>query len=121
MVIGLDLDDTITRHPAFFACIATALRAAGHRVVVITHRADPSDARRTLETLGVPHDGLHCQSRADRDRHGLAWKALVCRELGVDVMFEDCPETVRHIGPGTVCFVPFDPDWHRLEARSPGD
>ncbi|MBL8990935.1 MAG: HAD family hydrolase [Phycisphaerae bacterium] len=120
MVIGLDLDDTITRHPAFFACIASALRAAGHRVLVVTHREDPNDALRTLNDLGVAHDAVICPRPGDRARHGLAWKAAVCREQGVSVMFEDCPETVRNIGPETVCFVPFDPDWHRLEPRVPG-
>jgi len=31
MVIGFDIDDTITRHPPFFAVVTHALRAAGHR------------------------------------------------------------------------------------------
>ena len=40
MVIGLDIDGTITRHPEFFAFISQALVQGGHRLVVITFRKD---------------------------------------------------------------------------------
>jgi len=40
MNVGLDIDGTITEHPAFFALLSTAFRAAGHRVLIFTYR-DP--------------------------------------------------------------------------------
>ena len=36
MVIGIDIDDTITRNPQFFAILSSAFVKAGHRVIIIT-------------------------------------------------------------------------------------
>jgi len=40
MNVALDIDGTISENPRFFALLASALRAGGHRVVILTYR-DP--------------------------------------------------------------------------------
>lgn len=42
MIIAFDIDDTITRHPPFFAVLSRALVEAGHQVLIITFRDDPT-------------------------------------------------------------------------------
>ena len=103
MHIGIDIDGTITRHPAFFAFLARTLRESGHRVTIVTYRHDPLGAAADLAAMGVPYDALvHWDSGAtdpvDFDR----WKGDVCARLGIELFFEDRPETVNHLPPGTV-------------------
>ncbi len=38
MKAALDIDGTITERPEFFAVLSRALRAAGHRVLILTYR-----------------------------------------------------------------------------------
>ena len=40
MKVALDIDDTITRCPDFFAFLSKALKDAGHHVYVVSYRAD---------------------------------------------------------------------------------
>lgn len=58
MVIGLDIDGTITRHPNFFAFISQALVQGGHQVVVITFREDRKSAADDLAVWGVAYSEL---------------------------------------------------------------
>ncbi|MFI4862337.1 MAG: hypothetical protein ACIAXF_16860 [Phycisphaerales bacterium JB063] len=110
MIIALDIDDTITERPAFFALLSRAFSQAGHRVLIITFRDETSRAttEADLQAWGIVYDELVCWSSAcigvdDID----AWKASVCREKGVDVFFEDDASVLAHVDPGTVCFQPY--------------
>jgi hypothetical protein len=89
MNVALDIDGTISEHPEFFAVISTALRAAGHRVVVLTFR-DPADRVATLTHLtdwGVQFDDLvHAPTREDKGR--------ICGQLGIELFFEDEDECI---------------------------
>jgi NAD(P)-dependent dehydrogenase (short-subunit alcohol dehydrogenase family) len=103
MHIGFDIDGTITRHPAFFAFLARSLRSAGHRVTIITYRHDRASAAADLAAMEVSYDALVAYDPErtpppDFDR----WKGDICAELGVEVFFEDRPETLNHLPPSTV-------------------
>jgi hypothetical protein len=110
MVIALDIDDTITRHPAFFALISQALIQAGHRVLIITFRdeAGRADTEADLDGWGIAYDELICWSMASCDLAEVdAWKAAVCRAHGVEIFFEDDANVLAHVDEETVCMQPF--------------
>ena len=62
MVIQLDIDDTITWAPAFFAWMSHALMRDGHRVRIVTargrHSAEPAQTEMELRALGITWDEL---------------------------------------------------------------
>ncbi len=99
MRIGLDLDGLLDERPDFFAFLTAALKAGGHFVAVLTYR-DPESRRRTEETLagwGVSFDELHfARSLSDKGR--------LCRELGIDVYFDDQDECIQDVGEKTTVF-----------------
>lgn len=110
MTIALDIDDTITRHPAFFALVSRALVQAGHRVLIITFRdeAGRADTEADLAGWGIAYDELICRSMASCDLAEVdAWKAAVCREHGVEMFFEDDAAVLAHVDEQTVCMQPF--------------
>ncbi|MBM4365530.1 MAG: hypothetical protein FJ102_04900 [Deltaproteobacteria bacterium] len=103
MHVGIDIDGTITRHPAFFAFLAGSLRAAGHRVTIVTYRHDRASAAEDLAAMGVAYDALVSWDPdivpiPNFDR----WKGDVCAHLGIELFFEDRPETINHLPAGTV-------------------
>lgn len=94
----MDIDDTITRHPVFFAFLSNALIAAGHEVLILTFRIDRAGADADLRTWGVVYSELITPSPDPDSWDGTdEWKAQVCRERGVQVLFEDSPEVLRHV------------------------
>src|SRR3982751_4716479 len=99
MRIGLDLDGLLDERPDFFSFLTVALRAGGHFVAVLTYR-DPESRARTEAQLagwGVAYDELHfARSLADKGR--------LCRELGIDVYFDDQDECLQGVGEATTVF-----------------
>ena len=113
MTIAFDIDDTITRHPTFFALISQALVQAGHRVLIITFRDEVSrdSTEADLTGWGIAYDELICWSMEHCDLAEVdTWKASVCREHGVEVFFEDDGKVLAHVDEETVCMQPFNPD-----------
>ena len=112
MTIAFDIDDTITRHPAFFALVSQALIKAGHRVLIITFRDENGRAgtEADLAGWGIVYHQLICWSMSTCDLAQVdTWKATVCREYGVEVFFEDDPVVLAHMDEETVCLQPFSP------------
>lgn len=99
MRIGLDLDGLLDEQPAFFGFLTSALRSAGHFVAVLTYR-DPTgraDTEADLRRLGIACDELHfARSLGDKGR--------LCRELAIDVYFDDQDECIIDVGEGTTVF-----------------
>ena len=116
MNVGLDIDDTITRHPEFFALLSAALKAQGHVVVIITFRESSAETSAELEEWGIVYDRLVTYDpRTQNGSEIFAWKAKQCREHEIDVMFEDDPEVTAHIDhERTLCLMPIHPDMHDL-------
>lgn len=99
MRIGLDLDGLLDERPDLFAFLSTALRATGHFVAVLTYR-DPDSRPCTegqLAGWGISYDELHfARSLADKGR--------LCRELGIDVYFDDQDECLVGVDEKTTVF-----------------
>src|SRR5262249_35321204 len=101
MKVALDIDGTISEHPEFFAVLSSALRAAGHRVVVLTYR-DPARAETTnaqLAAWGIGFDELVIAP-------SLEAKGELCGALGIDLFFDDQDECIATVPEGVlVCKV----------------
>jgi hypothetical protein len=99
MRIGLDFDGLLDEQPAFFQFLTLQLRAAGHFVAVLTYR-DPATRDHTegqLHSLGIHYDQLHfARSLADKGR--------LCRELEIDIYFDDQDECLVDVGEKTTVF-----------------
>ena len=99
MRVGLDIDGLLDERPEFFALLSTALRAGGHFVAVLTYR-DPARREQTERQLagwGVAFDELHfARSLPDKGR--------LCRELRIDVYFDDQDECVAGVDESTTVF-----------------
>lgn len=96
--IGLDIDGTITENPKFFAALT---QSENFEVHIITGR-DITDHLETLVELarsGIRSDGLHYAENWED-------KARLCKELGIQIMFDDQDEYITHISPDTLVFKP---------------
>jgi hypothetical protein len=99
MRIGLDLDGLLDEQPAFFAFLTAALRDGGHFVAVLTYR-DPDSRERTVAQLagwGIAFDELHFARSLDD-------KGRLCRELSLDVYFDDQDECLAGVDERTTVF-----------------
>lgn len=99
MRIGLDIDGLLDERPDFFSFLSHALRAGGHFVAILTYR-DPDSRSRTegqLATWGIAYDELHFA-------HSLADKGRLCRELTIDVYFDDQDECLVGVDETTTVF-----------------
>jgi hypothetical protein len=97
MIVALDIDGTISEPPEFFAVLSAALRAAGHRVIVLTYR-DPERAGATRAQLAAW--GVECDELVIAP--SLEAKGSLCAELGVDVFFDDQDECIAPVPEPTL-------------------
>jgi hypothetical protein len=110
MVVAFDIDDTITKHPQFFAFLTQALIAAGHKVLIITFREDRLATESDLQGWGVGWTTLITSTLDACLETGVdEWKSSECRKAGVDVFFEDDPNVLQHIASDTLCLQPYSP------------
>jgi hypothetical protein len=110
MRIAIDIDDTITRHPEFFSLLTKLFKAAGHEVHVITYRLERKDAESELTDYGIVYDELILATGEELDRVGFyEWKADVCRQKNIEVLFEDMPEVINELDPSTLALMVVDP------------
>ena len=118
MIVGLDVDQTITRHPEFFALLSRALVEASHQVVIITFRDDRESTEQQLNEWDICWTTLVTLPKLqDLTENPDAWKAGVCRQLGVDILFDDDPAVLAHVDAQVVCLMPVDP--HRSKLPRP--
>ena len=99
MRIGLDLDGLLDERPDFSAFLTAALRSAGHFVAVLTYRdhVSRSKTEAQLSGWGIVHDELHfARSLSDKGR--------LCRELDIDVYFDDQDEYLVGVDEKTTVF-----------------
>jgi len=99
MLIGLDIDGTIDEHAEFFRFLSATMRAAGHRVFILTFR-DPGNRSKTeaqLAVWGIVYDELHFAGALDD-------KGRLCRELAIDIYFDDQDECVVGVDERTTVF-----------------
>lgn len=98
MKIGLDIDGTISENVEFFATLSQSDRFEVH---IITGR-DPADKIETLEELTSLGINFHTIHYAD----GWEDKGRICKELGLEVIFDDQDEYITHIPCSTLVFKP---------------
>lgn len=93
MIIGIDLDNTITDLPEFFKVVAAALVASGHEVHIITYRdvGTEGDVRAQLAELGIAYTAIHLPQESCTPPE---WKSKLAAQLGVELMIEDSPEVL---------------------------
>lgn len=115
MKLALDIDHTITAHPEFFRFLAQSWVRNGGDVHFITARKPSQrlDTFTQLIALGFgnillddrsnfhiyPHEYIWpwpSQEYEDtlRGLHS-EWKAMKCRELGIDVVYDDCALNIQ--------------------------
>lgn len=124
IVVGFDIDETITYHPELFRALAAMHLAAEHKVVVVTFR---EDIRATCDFLveEMSFNDFHQVITSDHPRYGVrdgedlhAWKARVIVEQGITLMYEDALEVVALLPDHVKVLLPVDPvnrGWMRTQ------
>lgn len=108
--IGLDMDGTITDFPDFFAALSKSDQFEIH---VITGRGPEHEAVtiQELEKFGVRFDKLHLVDATWK------MKGEICKNLGIQIMFDDMDEFIKHISPDTMVFkVRNDGNWNETHS-----
>lgn len=118
MHIVLDVDDTITLAPEFFARLTHALPDV--RVTILTLRLNPASTARFVDELGVRYDEIVTADHSEMGRKPgqslIDWKVEAVTALAPDIYFEDMPEVVHRVPSGTKVFMACDElmlDWVR--------
>ena len=110
MRVAFDVDDTITRHLELFSLLSHALRAARHKVFIITFREDRDATEAELRDWNIVYDELVMPNDQELSQLGFfRWKAVACRRRKVDIFFEDMPEVVNLLDESTIAIMPVDP------------
>ncbi len=67
LTVVVDVDETITAAPVFFAWLTGALLRDGHRVVVLTLRRDRAETEQLLQSYGVVYGELEVRPSSATD------------------------------------------------------
>ncbi len=118
MVIGLDIDGTITRNPAFFSILSSALTKAGHTVFVITLRDDRNRAIADLRKWGIVHQKLITSTPSELMDFGDEWKAMVCQKHKIEIFLDDDADVLAHMPESTFCMLAVSHKDHDLSKVS---
>ena len=115
MKIGIDLDETISEGPEFFAILSAAFLAAGHEVHVVTFRepGTHSGVETELDAHGLSRTAVHLPIAGELPP---AFKARIAAELGLDWMIDDSPEVLAAMPVGTRRLWLCDPEVFDLRA-----
>jgi hypothetical protein len=100
-----DIDDTLTSAPLQFARLATALRAMGDKVVIVTGHGPEATRKELLDAIGFPYDSIVITDPKDG-----SGKAKVIKKLGGWFHFDDridfgpeiikvCPLSLMYVEP----------------------
>ena len=111
MHVAIDIDQTLTVHPKFYYNMMHAWLSAGYQVSILTGRmaSERAVTLQLLRELGFGQifaefnfDGLimypeHYEwpfvneeaERTIKQQHA-AWKAQMCQEYGISVLYDDC-------------------------------
>jgi hypothetical protein len=115
MVIGLDIDGTITRHREFFAFLPHSATKAGHQIIVMTFRQERESTMADLAKWGIAYSRLLTWSLDDcLPEEMTAWKGRVCDEFKVELLFEDDPQVISQVDPAVVSMMVVDHDEYEL-------
>jgi hypothetical protein len=120
MIIALDIDGVVGTYPKFFEMFIPAMQSKGAKVGILTGRpeSDKNAVVKALEGAGLKLDFYLFKPQEFEKFPNGVWKAVVCRYLGVDFLFDDFqhddPEFVSDfvdvVGNTTVPFTTFHYD-----------
>jgi len=115
MNVGIDIDFTITELPELFSILSKALRAAGHKVYVVSYRSqdDLEETEVELRGLGMEYDGIYLSDTAERIGE---FKSRLAVELDLDMFFDDMPEALVDLPDGVKRIWVCDPSVYDLKA-----
>ena len=131
MVVGLDIDGTITAAPDFFRMVSDAVYKTDGRVIVVSARSNTSLSRTEtaaeLQRLGIRYSKLFLLPEGGAmlgdpptelgclERY-LWQKVHICESEGVEVFFDDDDTVVSlfaHYTTGIQVFQPVFPIYYR--------
>lgn len=113
MNIGIDIDGTLNKYPGFFTELGFLWRQAGHQVFIITglgHNSAQERLGKITESYGESfYDELLDTSLYNTDEASLIgkvhneiivgkFKQRMCKEHGVNIMFDDMARIHRLMG-----------------------
>ena len=114
MNIGIDIDGTLTKYPEFFVELGKLFRAAGHKVCLITGLGSDGLDKRwekwehildqdfyddvfTTELYNLEEISL-IGKEEDNEKIVGRFKQRMCKELDIDIMFDDKATIHREFG-----------------------
>jgi len=89
MIVGIDIDGTITAFPEFFSIFTKSLRKSGAEIHIITARAPDQYTKEELESIDIVYDHLHEWDFDTYEETSSEWKARVCQENNVTILFDN--------------------------------
>ena len=112
MILGLDMDNTITKAPEFFSVLSRTIKGKGGRVYVVSSRSNTHDVLKAtkseLDTLGIHYNDVFLlpDGEADRlpcpygdfldDYQAYLWqKVRICIDHKVTVFFDDDDKVIE--------------------------
>ena len=115
MTVAIDYDGTLMKYPEMYGCLMRVFGEAGIAVGILTGRGDETKADDILriEAGGVSPDFylttslmndserliekmiLHEQINMDRDELVCIFKARICHEHDIDILFDDAADKIR--------------------------
>ncbi len=114
MNIGIDIDGTLTKYPEFFVELGKLFRAAGHKVYLITGLGDKGLKERWEKWEHILdedfYDNIFTTACYNLEEVALIgkepnnekivgrFKQRMCKELEVDIMFDDQAAIHREFG-----------------------
>ena len=119
MNIGIDIDGTLTKYPAFFVELGLALRARGNKVYIITGLGHKSAVERLQRVVSEHHNADFYDELIDTSQYDMFERSLIgridnnelivglfkqrkCRELDIVVMFDDKAAIHRNCGASPI-------------------
>jgi len=105
MKIGIDVDGTLRTYPEFFTTLGRLFRADGHEVYIITGLGKAKATEKLSEVEAIYgtefYNALFSSAEYNESERALIgvvqenelivgiFKQRLCRQLGVDIMFDD--------------------------------
>lgn len=106
MIVGFDIDGTITMHTQFFSFLTHALVEGGHEVVIITTRDERGPTEQDLDEWSIAYTELVVADYADNPNLD-EWKAKICSDKGIEIYFEDDADVLNLLDERIVKLKPF--------------
>lgn len=86
--VAFDIGGVLSKYPEFFKAAIAAFEAAGIECHIITDMYDHASVLAMLNENGIGFFSEHVHV-ADYNTHGEACKAVVMKEHGINVLFDD--------------------------------